>query len=216
MEIKKEHYFLQTDLAGMEQRFRTHLINSIGGFKSLALIGSIDKAGQSNLAVFNSIVHLGAHPPLIGCIVRPDSVERHTLSNILEAGYYTINHVNEAIYKQAHQTSARYPKTQSEFEAVGLHEEYKNDFAAPFVKESSIQLGVMFKEKLDIVLNGTTLLVGEIVCIYYPEHCLLQDGHMDLEAAGSITCSGLDTYYGVKRLSRLSYAKPDTLPREVD
>ena len=122
-----------TELMQMEQRERAHLINSVGGFKSVCLIGTVDGAGKNNLAIFNSIVHIGANPPLISFIMRPDSVERHTLSNILSVGYYTINHLNEAIYKQAHQTSARYPKEISEFDATGLTPEFKNEFKAPYV-----------------------------------------------------------------------------------
>jgi len=99
-----------TQLMEMEQRQRAHLVNSVGGFKSVCLIGTVDEVGQTNLAIFNSIVHIGANPPLISFIMRPDSVERHTLSNILTTGFYTINHLNESIYKQAHQTSEGTPR----------------------------------------------------------------------------------------------------------
>ncbi|HBF47730.1 MAG TPA: flavin oxidoreductase, partial [Shewanella frigidimarina] len=47
------------------------------------------------------------------------SVPRHTFENIMQTGLYTINHVNQSIYEQAHQTSARYDKDESEFEATG-------------------------------------------------------------------------------------------------
>ena len=126
------------EIMEMEQRKRAHLINSVGGFKSVCLIGTIDLTGQTNLAVFSSIVHIGANPPLISFIMRPDSVDRHTLINILNTGSYTINHLNETIYKQAHQTSARYPKEISEFDATGLGVEYKANCKAPFVKESNL------------------------------------------------------------------------------
>ena len=85
----------EADLIQMEQRKRAHLINSVGGFKSVCLIGTVDLKGQTNLAIFSSIVHIGSNPPLISFIMRPDSVERHSLSNILETSSYTINHLNE-------------------------------------------------------------------------------------------------------------------------
>jgi flavin reductase (DIM6/NTAB) family NADH-FMN oxidoreductase RutF len=202
-------YTAAADLMNMEQRQRAHLINSIGGFKSVCLIGTTDNAGQTNLAIFNSIVHIGANPPLICFVVRPDSVDRHTLSNILSIGFYTINHINEYIYKQAHQTSARFAKEVSEFDATGLETEYKNNFAAPFVKESIIQLGVVFKQRIDIALNNTILIIGEINNLYFPDDCLCGDGYLDIEKAGTVTCSGLDSYHTTTRLERLSYAKPD-------
>lgn len=196
-------------LTDMEQRKKVHLINSIGGFKSVCLVGTTDKAGKTNTAIFNSIVHIGANPPLICFVIRPDSVERHTLSNILETGIYTINHINEFIYKEAHQTAARYDKEISEFDATGLTEEYKDQFIAPYVKESIIQMGMVFKQRIDIALNNTILIIGEINHLYFPLDCRCEDGYLDIEKAGTITCSGLDSYHTTKRLERLSYAKPD-------
>ena len=106
MEKSNQRYFSFVDLMGLEQRYRAAFVNSLSGFKSVALIGTKDANGQTNLAIFNSFVHIGANPPYIGFISRPDSVDRHTLSNIMETGYYTINHINESIFRQAHQTSA--------------------------------------------------------------------------------------------------------------
>ena len=192
----------------MEQRKRAQLINSISGFKSVALIGSIDALGQTNLAIFNSILHIGSNPPLLGFIMRPDSVERHTLSNIMETGYYTINHIHQNMYEQAHQTSARYPKTMSEFDAAQLTPAFNEDFVAPFVKESHIQIGLEFKERIPININQTSMVIGEIQWIHYPNHCLSEDGFLDIEKAGTITCSGIDSYHTTQLLQRLEYAKP--------
>jgi flavin reductase (DIM6/NTAB) family NADH-FMN oxidoreductase RutF len=195
-------------LMEMEQRQRAHLINSIGGFKSVALIGSIDLQGQTNVAIFSSIVHIGSNPPLLSFIMRPDSVERHSLANILDTGFYTINHINAQIYEQAHQTSARYPKSMSEFDATGLTPQFKNDFVAPFVEESQIQLAMEFKERLDISINQTIMIIGEVKAIHFPTDCLAPDGFMNIEKAGTITVAGLDSYHTTQPLQRLPYAKP--------
>ena len=197
-----------TALMEMEQRKRAHLINSVGGFKSVCLIGTMDNAGQTNLAIFSSIVHIGANPPLISFIMRPDSVERHTLSNILETGCYTINHINENIYKQAHQTSARYPKDHSEFDVTGLTPEYLNAFKAPFVMESNIKLAIEFRERINLTINNTIMVIGEIRDIHFPTDCLQEDGFLDIEQAGTVSCTGLDSYHTSSRLQRLAYAKP--------
>jgi flavin reductase (DIM6/NTAB) family NADH-FMN oxidoreductase RutF len=196
-------------LQQMEQRKRAMLINSIGGFKFVSLIGTIDEDNKTNLAIFSSLFHLGANPALIGFIMRPDSVDRHTLSNIMATKVYTINHINENIYKQAHQTSARYEKEVSEFEATGLTTSIKNNFTAPYVSESNIQMGVVLKERIDLTINGTILIIGEITQLYYPQDCICEDGFVDIEKANTITCSGLDSYHSTNKLSRLSYAKPD-------
>ena len=208
----RDKIYMNTDnLYKLEQQERVHFINSLGGFKSVALVGTSDKNGNNNLAIFSSFFHIGANPPLIGMIFRPSPPERDTLTNIIETGFYTINHINELIYKKAHQTSARYDAGISEFDATGLNTEYKNNFFAPFVAESNIQLGIEFREKIDISANNTMMVIGEIVQIYIPEDCMLKDGFIDLEKANTITCSGLDSYHKTTRIDRLSYAKPDKI-----
>jgi flavin reductase (DIM6/NTAB) family NADH-FMN oxidoreductase RutF len=197
------------NIADTEKQNRINLINSIGGFKSICLVGTQNKTNQTNLSIFSSIFHLGSNPPLFGMISRPGFSERHTLTNILQTECYTLNHINEAIYKQAHQTSARYDADTSEFDATNLNTAYKNDFFAPFVQESHIQLGMKFKEKIDLNINNTVLIIGEVVQLYFPKDCQSADGFLDIEKANTITCSGLDSYHKTIKLDRLSYAKPD-------
>ena len=199
----------KNEIEQLEKQKRVHLINSLGGFKSVALVGTSDNQGNTNLAIFSSFFHIGANPPLIGMIFRPNPPERDTMQNIIETGFYTINHINEDIYIQAHQTSARYDKEISEFDVTGLKTEYKNNFFSPFVAESNVQLGIEFKEKIDISINNTIMIIGEIVQIYIPANCILEDGFIDLEKANTITCSGLDSYHKTIQLDRLSYAKPN-------
>ncbi|OCK52929.1 flavin oxidoreductase [Chryseobacterium sp. CBo1] len=201
-------HFTNQQIADLEERKRIAMINSLSGFKSLNLIGTINKEGQTNLAIFNSVIHIGANPALMGFISRPDSVERHTLENIKQTGYYTINHVNKNIFEKAHQTSARYQREQSEFDAAGLKIDYKNDFTAPFVQESKIQMGLTLKEIVSIKSNGTQLIVGEIVDLYLPDEIWEETGIIDIEKAGTIAGSSLDGYHATQLIKRMKYAKP--------
>lgn len=203
------------EIAELEKRFRTNFINSLSGFKSLQLLGTTNQEGVSNLAVFNSIFHVGANPPYIGLVVRPDGPEHDTLKNILSQTYYTLNNVCEAFYQQAHQTSARYASGESEFTACGFQEDYIDDFPVPFVKESTIQIGLKLTEVLPVKTNGTTILIGEVVLIRLNKACLLEDGTVDLEAAGSITVAGLDSYHRTQKIGRLAYAKPNVDAKEL-
>ncbi len=205
----------EQDLLAMETRYRAALINSLGGFKSVVMIGTANAAGQPNLTVFSSFFHLGANPALCGIIVRPDVSPRHTLNNILETSSYTINHLNEAIYRQAHQTSARYSAETSEFDACGLTPAYTEGIHAPFVKESHIRFACKFVQRMDIELNGTILIIGKIEYIHLPERAIGKDGFIDIEASGTVTCSGLDSYHTTKKLSRLSYAKPGVVVTDI-
>lgn len=196
------------DILNFEQRYRATFINSLTGFKSVALIGTANEQGHTNLAIFNSIFHLGANPPMFGFVVRPHSVERHTLDNILRTGSFTVNHIQETFYQQAHQTSARYPTHQSEFDATSLTPVYRDGCVAPFVQESNIQIAAEYVRKIDVEENGTLIIIARVAAVYLPEDCIANDGYIDVEQAGSITCVGLDSYHRTTRIARLPYAKP--------
>ncbi|MEZ4777487.1 MAG: flavin reductase [Bacteroidia bacterium] len=204
-----EKIITNEEIMAMEKQFRTELINSLPGFKSATLIGTVNGHGQTNLAVFSSFIHIGSNPPLFGFITRPVSVPRHTYLNIKATGYFTANHIHADIYQAAHQTSARYPEDVSEFDATGLTVEFSPQFPAPFVKESRIKLGLEFVEEHPIEINGTILVIGKLVEARFPEEILGGDGLLHIEKAQSLAISGLDVYHNPQKLGRLSYAKTD-------
>jgi flavin reductase (DIM6/NTAB) family NADH-FMN oxidoreductase RutF len=205
----------QIEIQALERRYRGNLINSLGGFKSLTLIGTQSKEGNNNLALFSSLHHLGADPALCGIIIRPNEPKQNTLGNILETGSYTVNHVLKSMINQAHQTSAKYLNGLSEFDQVALNTEFKEGIIAPFVAESKIKFACELVEKINIHLNNTTLIIGKIIQILVPPEYIQSDGYIDIESAGTITCSGLDSYHTTTRVKRLSYAKVDLSPREI-
>jgi flavin reductase (DIM6/NTAB) family NADH-FMN oxidoreductase RutF len=209
-------HFHADDLAGLATRYRAALVNSLTGFKSANLVGTADERGRTNLAIMSSAVHLGSHPPLIALVIRPDPVERHTLANLLHSGCYTLNHVRAEWLEAAHQTAARYPREQSEFAATGLSEGWWPDFPAPFVCEANIRMGLRLCEHQELAINRTHLVIGEVEQLELPGECLREDGSLDIEAAGSIALSGLDSYHATRRLRRLAYAKPDRSPAVLE
>lgn len=204
------------DIQNMDHRKRALFINSLSGFKSANLIGTRTEKNVDNLAIFSSVFHLGANPPLLGMISRPDSVHRGTLANIEKVGFYTINHVNKNNYIKAHQTSARYTDSVSEFDACSINKEQNKDFPhAPFVRDSFVKIGMKMVKTVKIELNDTVLIIGEIKYISIDEDIVSPSGYLDIEKLGSVCVSGLDSYHTTKRLSRLSYAKPDKEPSEI-
>ncbi len=201
--------FTLEQILGMEKQSRTNLINSLSGIRQANLIGTISEKGLTNLAIFNSVIHIGANPPYMGFIQRPVSVPRGTYQNIKDTGYFTINQVNEQIYKQAHQTSARYDV--SEFEATGLTPVFLHDFHAPFVKESLVKIGLKYIEELPISINGTILVIGEVQKIIFEENCLNESNIVQLNQTKAVGVNGLETYYSVQKIEELPYAKPENI-----
>lgn len=201
------------EIMDSESFFRTNLINSLSGYKSLNLIGTQNAKGITNLALFSQVFHIGANPPTAGILFRPNTVVRHTLQNILESGFFTLNHVSSQFYKQAHWTSASWEG--SEFEATGTEAEYLNGFFAPFVKISPVKIACSLVETQTLKVNQTILLIGNIESIYLEEKGLRKDGSLDLNLLDTVTVSGLDEYHVGKSLGRLAYSKPGIAPQEI-
>lgn len=192
---------------------RLNIINSVTGIKPANLIGTISEKGITNLAIFSSIVHLGSNPALIGFIIRPSlEVPRHTFQNISQNGFYTINHVQQSFIEQAHYTSAKFEEEVSEFKACNLTEEYIQDFKPPFVKESSLKLGMKYMESIPIPINETQLVIGEIQHIVLPDNALSENGYIDLSETESAGISGLNSYYSLKQEGQFPYARVHEVP----
>ena len=90
------HHFNSSDFKNFSKVYRLNLINSVTGYKSANLIGSQSLDGKENLAIFSSVIHLGSNPALIGFILRPTTVPRHTYSNIKSTGIFTLNAVTKS------------------------------------------------------------------------------------------------------------------------
>ena len=201
--------FTPAEWQSWERFYRANFINSLTGFKSASLIGTINAQGVPNLGMFSSLVHIGSDPALIGYINRPVAAAPHTLANIKANGFYTVNHIHASFLDKSHQTSAKYTDEVNEFTEVGLTEEYIEGVKVPFVKESSIKYLLSLREIVPITLNDTFLVIGQLEQVLIdPALQPTSDGFLHLDQAGSICSNGLDAYYHTELIDRYDYAKP--------
>ena len=209
-------YLSQSDIQKMERRKRANLINSATGIKPANLIATRSKEGYPNVGIFSSVVHLGSDPAVIGFVMRPQHEKpRDTYLNIRETGVYTINHVLTDKVRNAHFTSARFPKVQSEFEYCGFEEEYLEGFHAPFVKESPLSFGLELVDEIPISFNKTILMIGQIVHLQFQDGAMSETGQLNLETLQSAGISGLDGYYGLKKIGQFPYAHLKDVPEDL-
>ena len=203
-----KHYTLD-EIQSLKTRYRANLINSCIGYKPCALIGTKGEGQKkSNLAIFNSIVHIGSHPPMIGFILRPVTVPRHTYINIKKTNHFTINIVTKDWASDAHHTAARYDENNSEFDNTNLKEVYLDGFHAPYVEQSPIKIGCTYQNEYLIKENDTILIIGKIQHIYLEEKAIHQDGWVQLDTLETVACNGLDGYALPTLIDRYEYAKP--------
>ena len=205
-------YFSNEDIKNLPRIKRLNLINSVTGVKPANLIGTRCKE-NTNLAIISSVVHLSTNPPLLSFMLRPDhKVRRHTYENIKSEGFFTINSITDSFIEQAHYTSAKFDRKVSEFKECNLTEEYLSDFTSPFVKESSLKLGMSYVESVFIKSSNTIMVVGKIEHIYISEHAINKDGLVDLEVLKTVGISGLNSYYKLKKLADFPYARVENVP----
>ena len=201
-------HFTEKEIQDFDKIYRLNLINSITGYKSANLIATQSVTGASNLAVFSSITHLGSDPALLGFILRPTTVPRHTYSNLKETGWFTVNHISADVIKDAHHTSAKYPSEVSEFDQTQLEVEYKNGQGCPFVKNAPVQILCSYLNEYPIAENGTILIVGKMNAIYVEPQMVLEDGWIQLDKGKVVSINGLDGYALPQLLDRFEYARP--------
>jgi flavin reductase (DIM6/NTAB) family NADH-FMN oxidoreductase RutF len=205
-------HFTKSDLDTLEKNYRANLINSVSGYKPANLIGTIGTDGATNLAIFSSVIHLGANPALLGFIQRPVGAESHTYKNIKENGVFTINHVHASFVEKAHYTSARFERAVSEFDACHLTPAYFEGFPAPFVQESVIKIGLRFVQEMPIALNNTILIIGQIEHLFIENALIQADGNITLDLAESMAVAGLESYYSAQKTHQFPYAKVANVP----
>lgn len=203
----------EDNIKELDKTYRLNLINSITGVKPANLIGTQSADGIANVAIFSSIIHLGSNPALLGFVMRPLSdPPRDTYTFIQETGYYTINHISESFMKQAHYTSAKLARGESEFDKMKLSKEYIDDFHAPFVSESFVKVGMKFHEGIPLP-NGCTLVIGSVELIIAPDDALNAIGQLDLSNYDNVGISGLNTYYKLSKLTSFPYVRSNEIPQ---
>lgn len=201
----------KNDISELNKIKRLNIINSITGVKPANLIGTRSKDGADNVAIFSSVVHLGSQPPQLGLICRPThSRKSDTYTNITETQYYTINQVSTSFVKQAHFTSAKTPPEVSEFDLMNLIPEILNDFYAPFVKESSVKIGLKLLDEI-LLPNGCRLIIGSVEMVELPDASVDSIGQIDLSSYNGAGISGLDSYYSLQKIDSFPYVNQDVL-----
>jgi len=200
------------EIERLERTYKLNLINSISGIKPANLIGTRSSSDMDNVAIFSSVVHLGSSPAQLAFIMRPQSeIPRDTYPNILETGFYTINHVSESFIEKAHYTSAKLERGESEFDRMKLEKEFIGGFHAPFVKDSPVKIGMKHMESIPLP-NGCIFVIGSVEMLVLPDHSINDMGQVNLQGYSGVGISGLNTYYGLNKLDSFPYVREDEIP----
>ncbi len=196
--------------------------------RPIALVSTIDKDGNRNLAPFSFFNVFSVNPPIL--IFSPVKsgrfgTNKHTLENILEIKECVIGLVTEDTAQQTSLASCSFEKGVNEFEKAGFTE-VKSDLIAPSrIKESPIN----FECKVnDVVVLGEkggagNLVIAEILKMHIDENILDNNGNIDPFKLNIVSRYGANWYGKTTKDSLYEIAKPisrmgmgiDNLPENI-
>lgn len=196
--------------------------------RPIALVSTINKKGERNLAPFSFFNVFSINPPMM--IFSPVKSARfgtnkHTLENIKEIKECVIGIVNEDIAQQVSLASCSFEKGINEFEKAGLTE-IKSDLVSPSrIKETPINFECKVTEIIAMGDKGGAgnLVFAEILKIHIEEGVLDDAGNIDPFRMKIVSRYG-GSWYGkttkdsiykiTKPISRLGMGV-DNLPEEI-
>ena len=203
-------------IESMSKLPRLNLINSVTGYKSANLIGTISSENILNVAIISSVTHLGSNPPMLGFMIRPmPTAPKDTYKNIKDNRYFTVNSITKTMIADAHHTSANYQPEISEFDKTNLEPEFLADLKVPFVKGSPVRLLCKYLNEYEIVENGCIHLIASIEKIFVEDELLQDDFSVRLDLGEIITINGVDGYALPKLINRFNYAHPDQPTKSI-
>ena len=196
--------FKQFIVEELEVKSVYHLLISGISPRPIALVGSLDENGISNLAPFSFFNAFGANPPIIGfspAISGRTGLPKDTLLNIKDTKEFTVSIVNSSIVEQISLSSCEFDKDIDEFVKTGLTKYKSNNISAYGVKESNF---IMECKLYDIIeLGGKpasgNLILGEVVRFHINKEILTENNQIDPYKLDPIARNGGSWYTDAKK-----------------
>lgn len=178
------------DTAEMTGTDRYKLLTGLIIPRPIGWVGTIDAAGNQNLAPYSYFNVVAATPPtVLFSTGRPAGRVKDSLANVIATGEFTLSIVDEALTKAMHSTSGEYPPEVDEFAEAGLTAARGDVVAAPLVAEAKASLECRVSQIVDLGDPVTASVVfGDVLRIHVDSALL--DGtridHAGLAAVGRI------------------------------
>ena len=181
-----------------------HLLISGISPRPIALVGSMDNKGSSNLAPFSFFNAFGANPPIVGfspALSGRTGLPKDTLLNIKETKEFTISIVNSYMIEQISLSSCEFDKNTDEFIKSGLTKFESKNIKPYGVLESHF---IMECKLYDIIELGNkpasgNLILGEVIHFHIAESILNDNDQVNPYKLDSIARNGANWYTETKK-----------------
>lgn len=189
------------DISQITHRQVYHLLIGLVAPRPIALITSMDAAGNLNAAPFSAYNYLGTDPPVVaigvGNRTGPDApiiIGKDTAQNIRNTGEFVVNVVNEDIAQQMNICAVDFPPGVNELEMAGLTTTPSTLVKVPRIAEAPAALEC--KEFQTIEIGRSRIILGQVIAVYVNDDYIDQENtyvlSKELHAIGRM--NGLGNY----------------------
>lgn len=192
------------DPKNTEQRLFYHLLSSVVTPRPIALVSSLDKRGNQNLAPFSFFNMVSVNPPIL--VFSPlnrmrDSTTKDTLNNAKVNAEVVINILGYEHVGQMSLTGGEYDSSINEFDKSGFNAEKSVKVAPPRVKEALASFECKVTEIIALGSDGGAgnLVVCEVLLAHFCDDIIDADGNVMT-----------DSFIPVGRLGKSYYIKGDS------
>ena len=181
-----------------------HLLISGISPRPIALVGSLDENGISNLAPFSFFNAFGANPPIIGfspALSGRTGLPKDTLLNIKETKEFTVSIVNSSIVEQISLSSCEFDKNIDEFVKTGLTKYKSENIGAYGVQESNFIMECKLHDIISLGGNpgSGNLILGEVLQFHINKSILTDTNQVDPYKLDPIARNGGSWYTEAKK-----------------
>ncbi|HEY0941469.1 MAG TPA: flavin reductase family protein [Steroidobacter sp.] len=167
--------------------------------RPIALVSTIDAAGQRNLAPFSYFNLMSAAPPVaVFSVTQPaDRAKKDTLTNVLASGEAVIHIVSHAIVERMNLASVAYPNGVDEFARTGFTPVPSLQVQPPRVAEASIAFECTLIQSIPLgtARGAGTLVICQIRVMHIDDRVLTADSmSIDPQALDAVARMGDDWY----------------------
>jgi flavin reductase (DIM6/NTAB) family NADH-FMN oxidoreductase RutF len=153
-------------MAQLAPRDRYKLLVSTVVPRPIALVTSLDEAGNVNAAPFSFFNVLGSDPPLmaLGIGNRDRETPKDSARNIARSGEFVVNIVDEAIAERMSVCAVDFPPGVSEIEMAGFTTEASTQVQVPRIAQSPVSFECRALQTTEIGRNR--VVFGEILQVH--------------------------------------------------
>ena len=162
--------------------------------RPIAWITSVGAEGVVNLAPFSFFQGVTASPATVMVCIAHRDPEKDTLANLRATGEAVIHLVPPPLLDAMHASSAEYPRTVSEAEALGLAVLPSERVRPPRLRDAQVAFEVRVASITPVGTPPTSLVLLEVLGVHLDPAITAEDGQPDSARLRAVARLGGDAY----------------------